>query len=88
MRNKLENTIRNLRNIKNVTNVDITKWSMRPIWGGSSLLKVHLNIMADLLEFKSNNVWNWDYFINLSESDYPLKLYHLISFISVNLYLK
>jgi hypothetical protein len=29
--------------------------------------------MADLVKLKMNNQWDWDYMINLSESDYPLK---------------
>ena len=73
LRKKLESTIRNLREIKNVTNIDTAKWSIRSIWGGSSLLKVHFGMMKDLLELKSNNIWDWDYFINLSESDFPIK---------------
>jgi protein xylosyltransferase len=73
LKKKLETKIKTLRQTKNITNIDIAKWSMRSFWGGSSLLKVHFGLMRDLLELKSNNVWNWDYFINLSESDFPIK---------------
>ena len=44
---------------------------MATIWGGASLLQMLLLAMEDL-QFVLTD-WNWDYFINLSESDYPLK---------------
>ena len=46
---------------------------MQPIWGGASLVFMHLRAMKDLVEFKSTQEWNWDYVINLSEADFPLK---------------
>lgn len=46
---------------------------MAPIWGGASLLQLHLRIMNEILELKLNETWNWDYLINLSESDFPIK---------------
>ena len=45
----------------------------KAIWGGSSLLTTHLRIMHDLTELKKNKTWDWDYFWNLSESDFPVK---------------
>lgn len=46
---------------------------MSIVWGGSSLLKMHLKVLEDLVQFKKENIWDWDYWINLSESDYILK---------------
>ena len=40
------------------------------IWGGASLLTMLLDSMAELMTMTD---WNWDYFLNLSESDYPVK---------------
>ena len=52
-------------------NVYIPKWQMASIWGGASLLQVLLRVLEDL-EYSLTH-WKWDFFINLSESDYPLK---------------
>ncbi len=40
------------------------------IWGGASLLQMLVSCMTELLNMKD---WNWDFVINLSESDYPVK---------------
>lgn len=51
------------------------------IWGGASLLKVLLNAFSDLLAWSPE----WDYAINLSESDFPIKpLIRLESFLLAN----
>jgi len=46
----------------------VTRYST--IWGGASLLTMLLNAMSELLAMSD---WHWDYFLNLSESDYPVK---------------
>ena len=51
-------------------NVIIAPWSMATIWGGASLLKMLLRCMKDLM---ARTEWKWDYFINLSGADYPIK---------------
>ena len=51
-------------------NVAVTPWRMATIWGGSSLLQMLLRALDDLLKKEE---WKWDFFINLSESDYPIK---------------
>jgi protein xylosyltransferase len=43
------------------------------IWGGASLLTVLLSGMEDLTNNAMKWGWEWDYVINLSESDFPLK---------------
>lgn len=54
-------------------NLKLTSWSMQPIWGGSSLTYLHLRAMKDLLDLKAKENWNWDYVLNLSEADFPIK---------------
>uniref|UniRef100_A0A8D0GWJ2 Xylosyltransferase 2 n=1 Tax=Sphenodon punctatus TaxID=8508 RepID=A0A8D0GWJ2_SPHPU len=51
-------------------NIRVTPWRMVTIWGGASLLKMYLRSMKDLLEVVD---WPWDYFINLSATDYPTR---------------
>ncbi|XP_065271941.1 xylosyltransferase 2 [Emys orbicularis] len=51
-------------------NIRVTPWRMVTIWGGASLLKMYLRSMKDLLEITD---WPWDYFINLSATDYPTR---------------
>ncbi|XP_063816764.1 xylosyltransferase 2 isoform X2 [Pseudophryne corroboree] len=52
------------------TNIRVTPWRMITIWGGASLLTMYLRSMQDLLEMAD---WPWDYFINLSATDYPTR---------------
>ncbi|CAL8358790.1 unnamed protein product [Boreogadus saida] len=51
-------------------NVRVTPWRMATIWGGASLLTMYLRAMADLLAMRD---WSWDFFINLSAADYPIR---------------
>ncbi|XP_041362874.1 xylosyltransferase 2-like [Gigantopelta aegis] len=53
-----------------LANVHLTKTRFSTIWGGASLLQAHLTFMKELMTLKE---WKWDYYINLSESDYPIK---------------
>ena len=55
---------------RTLPNVALTPWRMATIWGGSSLLQMLLKSIEDLLRKQE---WKWDFFINLSESDYPIK---------------
>ncbi|KAG8446324.1 hypothetical protein GDO86_013961 [Hymenochirus boettgeri] len=61
-------------------NVQVTPWRMVTIWGGASLLTMYLRSMQDLLEMPD---WPWDFFINLSATDYPTRtneeLVHFLS---------
>ncbi|KAG8565011.1 hypothetical protein GDO81_012664 [Engystomops pustulosus] len=52
------------------TNIRVTPWRMITIWGGASLLTMYLRSMQDLLEMTD---WSWDFFINLSATDYPTR---------------
>ncbi|KAL7979173.1 hypothetical protein Chor_015197, partial [Crotalus horridus] len=61
-------------------NVRVTSWRMATIWGGASLLSTYLQSMQDLLEMKD---WPWDFFINLSAADYPIRTNdQLVAFLS------
>lgn len=51
-------------------NVRVTPWRMATIWGGASLLTMYLQSMEDLLKMTD---WSWDFFINLSAADYPIR---------------
>jgi protein xylosyltransferase len=52
------------------SNVKVSKSPYSTIWGGAELLDMHLAVMKHLLEIHS---WNWDFVINLSETDFPIK---------------
>ncbi|XP_023190006.1 xylosyltransferase 1 [Xiphophorus maculatus] len=61
-------------------NVRVTPWRMATIWGGASLLTMYLHSMADLLAIRD---WSWDFFINLSAADYPIRNNNqLVAFLS------
>jgi protein xylosyltransferase len=52
------------------------------IWGGASLLTTLLECISELMLI---DTWHWDYFLNLSESDYPIKpVEELELFLAVN----
>lgn len=52
-------------------NIALTSWSYSTIWGGASLLEMHLTAMQELIHVRTG--WDWQFLINLSESDYPIK---------------
>ncbi|XP_068605484.1 LOW QUALITY PROTEIN: xylosyltransferase 1-like [Brachionichthys hirsutus] len=61
-------------------NIRVTPWRMSTIWGGASLLTMYLRSMEDLLKMSD---WSWDFFINLSAADYPIRTNEqLVSFLS------
>lgn len=63
-------------------NVRATPWRMVTIWGGASLLKAYLRSMQDLLSMLD---WKWDFFINLSATDFPTRLVtHTHIYIEIN----
>uniref|UniRef100_A0A0P6K152 protein xylosyltransferase n=1 Tax=Aedes aegypti TaxID=7159 RepID=A0A0P6K152_AEDAE len=71
---KLEQHFPNIRLSRN-------RWST--IWGGASLLQMLLGSMEYLL--KETPSWRWDFVLNLSESDFPVKaLDKLTNFLSAN----
>lgn len=59
-----------VRLAQDYTNIRVTPWRMITIWGGASLLTMYLRSMQDLLEMTD---WPWDFFINLSATDYPTR---------------
>ncbi|XP_034449933.1 xylosyltransferase 2 isoform X3 [Hippoglossus hippoglossus] len=61
-------------------NVRATPWRMITIWGGASLLKAYLRSMQDLLSMMD---WKWDFFVNLSATDFPTRTNdELVAFLS------
>lgn len=63
-------------------NIRATPWRMVTIWGGASLLKAYLQTMQDLLSMLD---WKWDYFINLSATDFPTRTNdELVAFLSLH----
>lgn len=63
-------------------NIRLARVRYSTIWGGASLLKMLLESMKDLLD---NGNWHWDFVINLSESDFPVKtLDKLVDFLTAN----
>ncbi|XP_055373192.1 xylosyltransferase oxt isoform X2 [Condylostylus longicornis] len=62
-------------------NIRLARKRFSTIWGGASLLTMLLQCMTDLL--KSD--WEWDFVINLSESDFPVKANEkLLEFLTAN----
>lgn len=69
----LRQEISNFIKQSNRENIYMPEWSEATMWGGTSLLQMHLRAFNELLDFKRDSKWNWDYVINLSESDFPIK---------------
>ena len=68
---------------KKLPNLRMVKTRFSTIWGGASLLTMLLSAMQELLEMTD---WpDWDFVLNLSESDYPVKTQaELVTFLSNN----
>ncbi|XP_046995718.1 xylosyltransferase oxt [Schistocerca americana] len=65
----------------NFPNVKISRTRFATIWGGASLLQMLLTSMKELLD----SDWKWDFVINLSESDFPVKTdRELVEFLTAN----
>ncbi|KAI8426249.1 hypothetical protein MSG28_005153, partial [Choristoneura fumiferana] len=66
---------------KQFKNIKLATKRFSTIWGGASLLAMLLRSMKDFMELD----WQWDFVINLSESDFPIKsLESIESFLSAN----
>ena len=61
----------------NLENIYMPGWSEPTMWGGTSLLQMHLRVLQDLLEMKRDSKWNWDFVLNLSETDFPIKFVYI-----------
>lgn len=53
-----------------LSNIRLARRRHSTIWGGASLLTTLMDAMTDLV----HSSWEWDFVINLSESDFPIKL--------------
>ncbi len=69
LRGELEDLLKEL----NSSNFYLASWSIEASWASSILLNVFTNGIEDLTRLKRENKWNWDFVVNLSESDFPLK---------------
>jgi hypothetical protein len=69
----LRKELSNFMNKRNVANFYLPDWSVPTIWGGATLLDMHLKAMKEMLELKQSGKWNWDFVMNLSETDFPIK---------------
>lgn len=66
---------------KQFLNIRLTRRRYATIWGGASLLTMLLSCMQELVSLP----WKWDFVLNLSESDYPVKtIDKLTDFLSAN----
>lgn len=65
-----------------IDNIHMMRTRFATIWGGASLLEMILEAFEEL----SQLAWTWDYVINLSESDFPIKtLDQLTSYLRLNM---
>lgn len=63
-------------------NILLSRERYSTIWGGASLLQMLVTSMNTLI---NNKEWAWDFIINLSESDFPIKkIDKLVDFLTVN----
>nr|CAI5851663.1 unnamed protein product [Callosobruchus analis] len=70
------------QNVKNVPNIRLTRKRFATIWGGASLLEMLRSCMWELLNRED---WTWDFVLNLSESDLPVKTVGQLSeFLALN----
>ncbi|XP_050427984.1 xylosyltransferase oxt isoform X2 [Adelges cooleyi] len=64
-----------------LSNVRLSRRRHSTIWGGASLLTTLVDAMTDLVQ----SSWDWDFVINLSESDFPIKSNDaLVRFLAAN----
>ncbi|XP_001949441.1 xylosyltransferase oxt [Acyrthosiphon pisum] len=64
-----------------LSNIRLSRRRHSTIWGGASLLTTLMDAMSDLVE----SSWDWDFVINLSESDFPIKSNDaLVKFLTMN----
>ncbi|XP_039284887.1 xylosyltransferase oxt [Nilaparvata lugens] len=75
---------RELLELEQLSNVKLARERHATIWGGASLLTMLLESMRMLVS-DSYAHWHWDFLINLSESDFPIKSNkQLVEFLSAN----
>jgi protein xylosyltransferase len=74
----LKRELNEIRVKLNLNNFLISDWSMATMWGGTTLLQAHLRAMKELLGLRETHDWNWDFLINLSESDFPIKYFDVV----------
>jgi len=53
-------------------NIRLSRLRLSTIWGGASLLQMLQNSIKDILQ-SADWANDWDFFINISETDFPIK---------------
>lgn len=73
---------RELLSLEKFPNIRVSRKRFATIWGGASLLEMLRSCMLELLKMDD---WNWEFILNLSESDFPVKrIEKLTQFLSGN----
>ncbi|XP_050301024.1 xylosyltransferase oxt [Anthonomus grandis grandis] len=73
---------RELLSLESFPNIRLTRNRFATIWGGASLLQMLLSCMKEVLAIPE---WDWQFIVNLSESDLPVKRIDKLSqFLSAN----
>ncbi len=57
--------------VRNYSNIAMMPSRFATIWGGANLATMLLSCMEYMLKEKPH--WQWDFFLNLSESDFPIR---------------
>ena len=79
----LQRELKSILKVINRGNFYVSSWSLNTTWGGTAHMFMFLEALKDLSHFKKTRKWNWDFVINLSESDFTFK-YCYIHFKTVN----
>ncbi len=69
----LREEINNLIKKSKKNNLALSLWSIQSSWASTNQLLVYLKALEDIVNLKNTGKWDWDFVINLSESDFPIK---------------
>jgi protein xylosyltransferase len=69
----LREEINNLIKKSKKNNLALSLWSIQSSWASTNQLLMYFKALEDLVNLKVTGKWDWDFVINLSESDFPIK---------------
>ena len=69
----LRGEINNLIKKSKKNNLALSLWSIQSSWASTNQLQMYLKALEDIVNLKKIGKWDWDFVINLSESDFPIK---------------
>ena len=69
----LREEINNLIKKSKKNNLALSLWSIQSSLASTNQLLVYLKALEDIVNLKNTGKWDWDFVINLSESDFPIK---------------